>query len=390
MKKKIEKYLQTKNPGKPIRNDLGIFHLKDDIEGCLRAVRQTSNSSKRMSTSSGQKILPGTMAFGPPPLAPYATPMHPYSKRNFDMGIGGVVYSGIRYSNKRVCSESPRPSKSDLEALQKFFTTLKGGYVDGIWHSSLERRRMAEKTACDGSTNALNSLNLTIAERDRLPTFFRNKMLDPYQANPNAMAHGAGVTMPFGHMHWARPSPMAPFVHAHAPNQGNIFGNLKPSPLSRAKDTAAPPPPAGFMNTPRKSSTGCYRQDDSPLVATPMQRGIDGVFTPTLFFGSTGRDWGTPSWGGDDAKMLHDALSSSRPMHPAVTPAFARGEAHRFSDRPSALATAGNSYAKSCSTPRVFFKDQLTETHNFMRTNQASLPVSLLMFPIASMDQIDA
>ena len=376
MKKKIEKYLQAKNPAKPIRNDLGIFHLKDDIEGCLRAVRQTSNSTKRMS-SSGHNLLQGTLAYGPPPLAPYATPMHPYSKRNFDMGMGGVTYSGIRYSNKRVCSESPRPSKSDLEALHKFFTTLKGGYVGGIWHSSLERRRMAEKTACDGSTDALNSLNLTIAERDRLPSFFRNKMLEPYQADTIQMTHGAGG-MPFGHMHWARPSPMAPFVHAHAPNQGNIFGNFKPSPLSRAKETTAPALPAVFMNTPGKSSGGGYQhQVDSPLAATPMQRGIDGVFTPTLFFGSTGRDWGTPTWGGDDARMLHDALSSSRPMHPAVTPGLMHGEASRYSVRHVPLPIAENSYAKSNCTPRVFFKDQLTETYNFMHTSQASLAVSL-------------
>jgi hypothetical protein len=298
--------------------------------------------------------------------------------------MGGVMYSGIRYSNKRVCSESPRPTKGDLEALQKFFSTLKGGYVDGLWLSSLERRRMAEKTAGDGSTDALNSLNLTIAERDRLPTFFRNKMLDPYQADPNVLTPGAGA-MPFGHMNWARPSPMGPFAHAQAPTQGNIFGNLKPSPLSRAKEAVVPVLPAVFMNTPGKPSGGSYRHhEDSPLAPTPVQRGSDGVFTPTLFYGSTGRDWGTPSWGGDDAKMLHEALSSSRSMHTTVTPRRVRGDAHRSTDRRSHDAMAENSaYAKSNSTPRVFFKDQLTETYNFMRTSRISLAVSSCMFSLA-------
>jgi Myb-like DNA-binding domain len=372
MKKKIEKYLQAKYPNKPIRNDLGIFLLGDDVEGCLHAVRNTSNAAKRM-ISSEQKPSAGNLSFGPPTLAPYATPMHPYSKRNYD-----VMYSGIRYSNKRVCSESPRPSKSDLETLQSFFDTLKGGYVDGIWLSSLERRRMAEKTASAGNTDALNALNLTLAERDRLPTFFRNKMLDPYQADPNVLTPRTGA-MSFGQMQWAHPSPMAPFVHAQGPRPGNIFGNLKPSPLSRAKETTAPVRPSSLMNTPGKANGSCYsHQEHSPLAPTPMQRGGEGVFTPTLFYGSTGRDWGTPSWGGDDARMLHEALSNSRLAHTAVTPGLVRGGSHRYTDRRAPEVMAMNySYAKLSSTPRVFFKDQLTETHHLGRTGQTSLAVSL-------------
>jgi len=372
MKKKIEKYLQSKTPGVPIRNDLGIFLLQDDIEGCLHAVRQTSNSAKR-TPPLDQTHLPGTMGFGPPPLAPYATPMHPYPKRNYDM-MGAVMYSGIRYSNKRVCSESPRPSKSDLEALQKFFVTLKGGYVDGMWLSSLERRRMAEKSGRDGSTDGLNLLNLTVAERDRLPPFFRNKMLDPYQSDPRTMNSGGGV-LSYGHMHWARPSPLAPFVHTQASNQGNMYGNLRPSPLFRAKEIAGPAYPAMFMNTPAKPSSDSFRhQETSPLAPTPMPNVGEGVLTPTFLYGSVGQEWGTPSWGGDDAKILQDVLSLSRGPHPSVTPGL---DGHRYSDRRIPLPVASNfSYGKSNSTSRVFFKDQLTETYNFMQTGQTSLAVS--------------
>lgn len=380
MKKKIEKYLKTKRPNKPVINELGIYLIGDDVEGCLRAARQPHNAPKQKSTSDSKAHVP-THAYGPTPLAPFATPMH-YAKRTFDgmMMGGGVMYSGMRFSNKRVCSESPRPTQSDLKSLAEFFKTLKGGYVDGIWLSSLERRRMAEKTASNGSTDTLNGLNLTLLERERLPRFFRNKMLDPYQIDPNITTTPGMHMMSFGQMPWGRPSPMEPLVQVKpSAAPGNIFGNLKPSPLSRSKEGSLSKVPATFMTSPGKSTGGMYHHQANctPLASTPMHRGNDGVFTPSLFYGSTNRGWGTPSWGGDDAKILHEALSTSRPPHAAVTPGFTRITApDRYTDHRMSRPLTTGECNKAGSTPRVAFKDDLTETYDFKLPGQASLAVS--------------
>jgi hypothetical protein len=391
MKKKIEKYLKGKNPNPnvPIRDRRGIFIVGNDLEGCLQATQQPSFPAKQSKTNSNQK--PGQLPhpFIGQPLAPYATPMHPYSsKRSFDM-MSGAMYSGIKYSNKRICSESPKANKTDLEALQKLFQTLRGGYVNGIYQSALERRRLAEKTASDGSMDALNNLNLSPEERDRLPDFFRYKLLDPYQGQHRAMAHTNAL--PYGYMQWSRPSPMSNAM------PGSMFAHtsLKPSPLSRSKDfdntrtflfrslrlygsfsvlTALSlfisehgASPAPFMGTPARNSTN-FGHHMSPLAPTPLQRGNDGVFTPSLFYGAT--DFGTPSWGGDDAKLLQEVLSSrhaeAQSTGTAVTPGIMRGTYHRLPD------------AATSNTPRVFFKDELTETYNFKKQSHSPLVVRSL------------
>lgn len=98
----------------------------------------------------------------------------------------------------------------------------------------------------------------------------------------------------------------------------------------------------------------------SPLAPTPLQRSNDSIFTPNLYYNAS--DWGTPSWGGDDAKILQEVLSSSRhtgPQSTAVTPGIIRScLPHRLTDVTSSPHVKVN-------TPRVFFKDQLTETYNF-------------------------
>ena len=116
------------------------------------------------------------------------------------------------------------------------------------------------------------------------------------------------------------------------------------------------------MRTPRRGTTPCGRHM-SPLAPTPLQRESDGVFTPTLFYGAT--DFGTPSWGGDDAKMLQEVLSSRNEaaQFTAVTPGIMRGTSRRSAD------------AAVSSSPRVFFKDQLTETMNFKEQSHSPLMV---------------
>jgi hypothetical protein len=250
MKKKIEKFLQSKNKDKsaPIKDETGRFLVGDDVEGCLRATQQSSFPPKlQKSRSKSVRSLPPYHG----PMPTYATPMPHYSssKRPYDV-MSESMYPGMRYTpHKRGCPESPKASKSDLDALHQFFQTLRGGYVNGKYNSALERRRLAEKTASNGSTESLSSLNLTPEERDRLPSVFKKKIhnLDPYMGRQqgfplNSMPYG----MPMHHMQWARPSPLIPMGDSRSVDQspfGQQFNssmlshpNLKPSPLSRSKD----------------------------------------------------------------------------------------------------------------------------------------------------------
>jgi hypothetical protein len=80
---------------------------------------------------------------------------------------------------------SPQPGKEELQQLRDYASThLKGGYINGMWYSGLERRKMAEASGVfeTGSSAALNSMNLTADEREALPSFFQMKLprLNPY------------------------------------------------------------------------------------------------------------------------------------------------------------------------------------------------------------------
>jgi hypothetical protein len=268
MKKKIEKYLRSKTPKKsvPIMDDQGRYLIGGDLDGCLRAAQESAFPPKP------QKIRPkgpGSRNLPPypgPPMAPsmsmsmslYATPMGPMStysgpKRPYGFMSDPMYNPGMMmYSHtphKRAYPESPKPTKTDLDSLSPFFMNLKGGYVNGIYHSSLERRRLAEKTAMSGSTEALNSLNLTPEERDRLPYFFRQNAfnLAPYRGRPQD--HPSGST-PYGRsmaqMQWGMPSPLigmppqygmapSPFGASYStPSMPSMLSQpgFRPSPLS--------------------------------------------------------------------------------------------------------------------------------------------------------------
>ena len=91
--------------------------------------------------------------------------------------------------------------------------------------------------------------------------------------------------------------------------------------------------------------------------------------TPNMYNGS---EWGTPSWGGEDAKMLQEFMAS-KPQYlnnsSAVTPGIIRSSSNVHGVPPSSLSMVH--------TPRVFFRDQLTETINFSCLSESPmLPVS--------------
>jgi len=91
-------------------------------------------------------------------------------------------------------SSSSAMSVEDRRELSDFCRTLRGGYVNGIYRSAMERRKMSEAIATSGVvgattslTRALNDLNLTFDERSRLPAFVKERVLafmEEYRAPP--------------------------------------------------------------------------------------------------------------------------------------------------------------------------------------------------------------
>lgn len=409
MKKKIEKYLRSKNADSSarIRDEIGRFLVGDDFETCLRATQQSAFPPKRPKVLSKPKE---TRSLPPYPtlLAPYNTPLPHYasSKRSYDV-MSGPMYSDMKYaSHKRPYTESPKATRNDMEVLNQFFQTLRGGYVNGIYQSALERRRLAEKSAKHGTTEALNYLNLTLDERDRLPSVFKKKVrnLEPYRGREYGTSSN---TLPYGYMQWARPSPLIPIGEPHSstpsssgkPYKNSLLSHtsLKLSPLSRSKETEKGKfvifelyfsfSFSHFTNNIEhcqiaysvSEKTSSPLKMSGPLIATPAAKSSrsSSSLTPLLptplnhRSEAFGDGWGTPSWGGEEAKILEGFLSSRGLPSSAVTPGIMRSSAARAYDAPP--SSIGKMH-----TPRVFFKDQLTETINFKYQQESHpLPVRL-------------
>ena len=95
----------------------------------------------------------------------------------------------------------------------------------------------------------------------------------------------------------------------------------------------------------------------APLPPTPFNLRYEAAMTPNLYAGTPG--WGTPSWGGDDARILQDCLASRLPQYSGVTPRGTQNSSMRPRWAPSSSVSKGT-------TPRVFFKDQAAETMDAM------------------------
>ena len=110
------------------------------------------------------------------------------------------------------------------------------------------------------------------------------------------------------------------------------------------------------------------------LMATPGRKPKSGsCFSPFMGYTPQAALSGTPglgpNWGLDDATLLHDPFSKQTfgGTNPPFTPKFS-GAANTTEAPPS---TTTKFIASNLNTPRVFFKDQLTETLDF---NKASTP----------------
>ena len=213
MKRKVEKYLYSKNID-------GCHRLKDpktgrllvgnDIEGCLRAARVsalsgvTGSASKATSSRSIARPTPLSIKVGAKHATPSATPggaatsvgatssrkKRKASKLNSLFSPAVAARQKVPLKKCVTLDTSIVASAEDKRELAEFCRSLRGGYINGIYRSAMERRKMSEVATTSvgaGLIEALNELNLTDEERSRLPAFFREhvvKLLDEYRAPP--------------------------------------------------------------------------------------------------------------------------------------------------------------------------------------------------------------
>ena len=260
MKKKIEKYLQSKNgdSNAPIVDQSGRFLIGNDIEGCLRATQQPGPGSRNVNKKERSYEMP---YYGTPApilsravngMVPMATPMsvHPNSgvimmKRPYDsmMADGFPALGYTPHSVKRA-----KTLTIDQAALDTFLDSLKGGYVDGLFLSALERRKNVEKVVKGGNPEGIKSLGLSEEEEQRLRNIVdQGKQWTP--SHPYGHHHFGYMHpyMPPHHGHWPHPSPHYPVSGvplsyppstSKAPKVQTGNSTLKHSPLMRAKDSA--------------------------------------------------------------------------------------------------------------------------------------------------------
>lgn len=230
MKKKLEKYIESKNINgvNQVTDTNNRYLIGSDLEGCLKAVRDRPKMHPKPDMKP-QKL--------PPMLSSMSTGIafSGSQKRKFDPSGGNIFASSTSPSgpppSKRAMIESPKPTTMDLDSLKDFISSLRGGYVDGIYHSALERRRLAEnlQVATKGSMQALDALNLTPEERRRLPPFFQSKTysLKPYACPPESPDHvlstQSTVSGSSGNSVKWMPSPMVPSSNAVNVSGGSQF-----------------------------------------------------------------------------------------------------------------------------------------------------------------------
>lgn len=196
-------------------DEQGRYLIGDDIEGCLQAARQQPASQikaaakpeNRSSSSTlgtplkielGSRSSCGTSGMLKRDVATPTPSLRRKRKAEFSALFSPAVAPKSRIKPRIGCrlsaanyenSTRMAASSHDRKELLEFCRTLRGGYVGGIYRSAIERRKMAESTVSNESsdlTKALNDLNLTAEERDRLPPFIRRHImnhLDDYCAH---------------------------------------------------------------------------------------------------------------------------------------------------------------------------------------------------------------
>jgi hypothetical protein len=233
MKRKVEKYIFSKNffGTNRIKSDDGRYLIGDDVEGCLAAARQGSASKLMMKGSKGGVGANNKSQLTAKP--PNKPSLHKRKLQAFSAFPGGPPST---FTSSLKPNPPKKPKTTDIKAVKKltvhpasvpmrdrqemleFCRSLKGGYVDGVYRSAIERRRIAEAVCSTGPSliDSLNELNLTPEERSRLPLFFQVTVMPHLAAYKSASPHGKNLAARFG------PSPISletvsfnPFPSSH-------------------------------------------------------------------------------------------------------------------------------------------------------------------------------
>lgn len=187
MKRKVEKYILSKNVDgtNRIYDENKRYLIADDIDGTLLAVRQSSSNLNKQKASQSAQSNRSASSVQQVGSTKFKQLPKNLAKTNFSLGTVSKASFGVNLN------KTP-PTPSTLLLLKKFLTTVKGGYVDGVYLSATERRRVAAK-AESGGIESLNALNLTEIERKFLPLYFRPFKLAPYEGPSKTHAAAAAA-----------------------------------------------------------------------------------------------------------------------------------------------------------------------------------------------------
>ncbi len=229
MKRKVEKFVYAKNiDGKNrVVDDKKRYLIGDDIEGCLKAVRaqpvplSKSKANKQRKMNANKAMKNGSTK-------------GESNKRSLPDDVKSSSYmntaaAAAQMSAKRAKIALPeKVSREDIADLKEYFSTIKGGYVNGMYKSALERRRMAETIVNNHNLmySDLDSLNLTPHERHGMPRAFQTWV--PYLArysDPKVPQHH-----PAPQMHQKR-FEMSPMGHFSS-RSSDFFGSSQPANVS--------------------------------------------------------------------------------------------------------------------------------------------------------------
>jgi hypothetical protein len=261
MKRKVEKYIYSKNIDNvhKVVDENKRYLIGHDVEGCLKAVRQSSSASSARRKTSTNSTKKGTKKV--PPLSFPAQ-----NKRRFDSTFargGNVAIGGISpvsnmvledHATKRRLIPQQASPRDIMELKNYLLNALKGGYVFGLYRSALERRRACEIIMAPNYPlvpESLNALNLTDNERYNMPAFFRSWLpfLAPYhdptispemnrQLSCPPVMSPMGRTMNGNYLQASPPFQIASMPKSSPPNQ-MMFNSLRPSPVAAKSNKEA-------------------------------------------------------------------------------------------------------------------------------------------------------
>jgi hypothetical protein len=238
MKRKIEKYVASKNINGTgqLTDETGRYLIAGDIEGCLKSIRASigpdvihgrSSSKKTGGNTQSSRMNSGLLSAS----NSSSTNVPLKIKRPFEDTLNQTPFSSshVESSIKKMKHSPPRASLEGMKMLQAYLLTIKGGYINGMYKSALERRRIVEKVFSNSvvSPRDLNHLNLTTEERNGMPHEFRAwlPLLAPYHDPriPSGSSISREVTSAM--------SPFSLFVNTRT----DLFGRLETTPLQSGK-----------------------------------------------------------------------------------------------------------------------------------------------------------